>query len=268
LPEPHKDSHPHDDPIFNETYPDILVEAAAGIEAFDTIIVDEGQDFLDTWWNSLLLLLRNEDSSFHIYFDDNQQLWRKTLKLPKEIVNGAMALDLTENVRNTKSIHNLAMRFHPSLGIGYKALSELNIEPEFIPFSSDEREDKVVQKLIENLINNEGILPNSIAILTPLSILEGRSIWRPGNRLGRYLLVHHIQPKPDEIFCSSIRSAKGLEFSVVIMTELSSSKIEEDIIKGDIKNYAPHLYVGLSRARSNLIIMSSREDFERLFTMQ
>lgn len=40
-------------PIFEEVYPNLLLEAAEMTgQQFDAIIVDEGQDFLETWWTS------------------------------------------------------------------------------------------------------------------------------------------------------------------------------------------------------------------------
>ena len=128
------------DPVFKEVYPNALLEAAekAG-QQFDAIIVDEGQDFLETWWTPLLLLLK-EDGVMHVYYDSYQQLWWEQRSLPAEVTDGARSIDLTVNIRNTRSIHDLAMSFHPSHGAGYTALGEKGIDPEFVPISAGKNE--------------------------------------------------------------------------------------------------------------------------------
>ena len=125
LPKPIGDNHEEKDPIFKETYPNLLLEVAGKTgEQFDAIIVDEGQDFLETWWTPLLLLLR-DNGCLHVYYDSHQKLWGPPRDLPTEVTEDAITVDLTENVRNTKSIYNVAMNFHPSHGSGYTALCEV-----------------------------------------------------------------------------------------------------------------------------------------------
>ena len=253
------ENHDLDDPIFNENYTNIFLEVVTEIgEQFDAIIIDEGQDFLDAWWTPLLLLLK-DTGYLHVYYDTRQQLWGIPRNLPKEITDNAVSIDLTENVRNTKPIHNLAMKFHLSRGRGYKALSKGGIDPEFIPICDNETERQVVQRVVEQLVSTENVPTFDIAILTPLSLKEGNSLWKPGKTLlGSYLLVHHLHPDTSQIFCSSIRSAKGLEFPVVIITELWSSGISNKTVD----YYSAQLYVGISRARSHLIIISDKKIFD------
>lgn len=247
------------DPVFSTVYPDLLVDVAVKVgEQFDALIVDEGQDFLDSWWLPLQLLLK-ENGVFHVYYDSRQRLKAGPQDLPADVKKDATFLELTENVRNTRPIHNLAMKFHLSHGAGYKSLSRGGTEPEFIPVPSGSREPQVVREVVERLIT-EGIPPCDIAILTPLSLRTGKSLWKPDETMvGRYRLVHHLNPGPHEIFCSSVRSAKGLEFPVVILTELHSP-----VIRDEVKDLAAHLYVGISRARSHLIVISEPSAFARL----
>ena len=43
---------------------------------FDPIIVDEAQDFEDTWWIPLPDLLKEPDNGvFYVFFDDNQRIY-------------------------------------------------------------------------------------------------------------------------------------------------------------------------------------------------
>lgn len=252
---------PKNDPLFVRILPDILLESAehAGIR-FNTIIVDEGQDFLENWWTSLLLLLE-DDGCLHVYYDSHQQLWGAPNRLPAEVTQGAVSIDLTENVRNTRSIHDLAMKFHPSRGAGYKALVELGTDPEFVPVPRERKEHQILRTVLERLTEDEKVPADEIAVLTPLSIVDGNSAWKPGKTLiGKYRLVHYLNPRPNEIFCSSIGAAKGLEFPVVIITEVHSPAIAEEI-----SDYMAQLYVGVSRGRSHLIVLSAQGAFEKLW---
>ena len=129
-----------------------------------------------------------------------------------------------------------------------------------MPVPSHEKEHEVVRRILEQLVNDEKIAPSDIAILTPLSLVRGNSYWKPDKTLlGRFRLVHHLNPAPNEIFCSSISAAKGLEFPVVILTELHSPAI-----KDEVSDYPAYLYVGVSRARSHLVVTGDRQDLERL----
>lgn len=66
---------------FNAIDPDVLVDATNVLHApdanpdllYDAIIVDEGQDFEDTWWIGLLDILKDPEAG--IFFDDNQRIF-------------------------------------------------------------------------------------------------------------------------------------------------------------------------------------------------
>lgn len=258
LPNPLGKTHAETDPIFKEVYPAMLLDIVEKVgSVFDAIIVDEGQDFLDNWWLPLLLLLK-QAGSLHVYYDTRQQLWGPPRDLPPEVTTDAQLLNLNENVRNTKPIHDMAMRFHPSRGEGVRALVGSGTEPEFCPVLPGETEGGAVRRVLETLISQEKVQLGDIAILTPLSLVDGRSQWHAGRTLlGRYRLVHSLKLAPNDVFFSSIGAAKGMEFPVVILTELYSPGVQTEI-----RDFADAMYVGISRARSHLICISDRETWE------
>lgn len=251
---------PEADKFFQETLPDLLFGAATVLgEQFDAIIVDEGQDFQASWWPPLELLLR-ANGAFHIYYDTRQRMSGRATPFPESVSRDALSIDLVENVRNTKLIHDLAMRFHRTGGKDYTALCQIGVEPEFVQMQGGETEHHAVARVVGNLVERERIPAADVAILTPLSIADGTSSWRPEATLvGRYRLVHRLQTRPHEVFCSSIQAAKGLEFPVVVMTELSALTSGKDP-----SELAAAMYVGLSRARSHLILMISQDEFSLL----
>lgn len=250
------------DPIFETEYPELLVQSAEKMGLrFDAIVVDEAQDFLGSWWTSLLLLLA-EEGCMHVYLDGHQNLRGDASKLPDEITANAMTLDLTENVRNTKAIHDLAMTCHPSRGRKYKALCEVGVEPQYVAVEDGKTEHQALSALIDKLTRKDGVASADIAVLTPLSISEGKSNWRPGETLvGKFRLVHDLKPAPHEIFCSSVASAKGLEFPVVIMTEIDAEQESDSA-------FLQRMYVGLTRARSVLYVLTSEAKFREAVTFR
>ena len=66
-----------DEKFFSRQLPEALMEAADALEvSYHAIVVDEGQDFRDSWWLPLQMLLRDPDNGIlYIFFDDNQRLY-------------------------------------------------------------------------------------------------------------------------------------------------------------------------------------------------
>jgi hypothetical protein len=96
---------------FTEKAPDLLMDYLAIIRTpksgaqdklFDAIIVDEAQDFEDTWWLPLPDLLKDpEQGIFYVFFDNNQRLYAQISNIPME----GEPFYLDENCRNTRHIH-------------------------------------------------------------------------------------------------------------------------------------------------------------------
>ena len=69
---------------------------------FDALIVDEAQDFEDTWWIALTEILKSpEKGVMYVFFDDNQQLYQQISNIPIT----SPPFPLVDNCRNTQNIH-------------------------------------------------------------------------------------------------------------------------------------------------------------------
>ena len=68
---------------YNEAVlPDMLMKAVDETgPMFDAIIVDEGQDFKETYWIALASLLNEKEGIFYVFYDDNQNLYGGTASL-------------------------------------------------------------------------------------------------------------------------------------------------------------------------------------------
>ena len=88
---------------FERRLAETLKEAARLLRRrYDAIIVDEAQDFYETWWIALLGLLVNiEHSILYLFADDNQRIYAGTSELPLD----TPPYLLTRNCRTTQCIH-------------------------------------------------------------------------------------------------------------------------------------------------------------------
>jgi hypothetical protein len=233
---------------FFEQAADLLADATSILQApdanpnhlYDAIIVDEGQDFDDTWWIGLLDALKDtENGIFYVFFDDNQRLFTQISQIPLD--GGPLLLD--ENLRNTQHIHE---RLKPySSDADMQCIGPEGRPVEIIAAPDQKAERRELQRVLHRLVNEEGIPVEDIIILTPAS--TKRSQWQNDDQLGNFILTWNLETEmPMAARICTIHSYKGLESPVVILTEL-------DALREEIANQL--LYVGLSRARHHAVII-------------
>ena len=86
--------------------PDCLIQACERLppeQKFDSVIVDEGQDFQDLWWTSLDDVFRDPANKgcYYVFYDPNQNLFVEKPMIPAEL---GSPFELPVNCRNTVSI--------------------------------------------------------------------------------------------------------------------------------------------------------------------
>ncbi len=169
---------PRGSDFYNEA-PELLVDAASILHApdadpdllYDAIIVDEGQDFEDTWWIGLLDTLKDPDMGiFYVFFDDNQRIFTQISQIPMD----GEPLYLDENLRNTRHIHE---RLRPYI----RDSDVMCVGPQGRPVAiisaqSAHEQRRALQSVLHQLVQVEGVAPEDIIILTPAS--EKRSQWK------------------------------------------------------------------------------------------
>lgn len=240
IPQPHKSSE------FYEQAAELLLDATNILHApgadpallYDAIIVDEGQDFEDTWWIGLQDCLKDrEDGVFYIFFDDNQRIFSQLSQVPLD----SEPLYLDENLRNTRHIHE---RLKP-----YSRDADIQcVGPEGRPveiIAAGQEQQRELQRVLHRLVSEEGVPAEDIVILTPSG--EKRSQWQPDKQLGNFIITWQLDTEmPMAARVCTIHSYKGLESPVVILTELHAlhSGTRDQL-----------LYVGLSRARHHAVVI-------------
>lgn len=233
---------------FTALAPDLLVDATRILHApdadpaalYDAIIVDEGQDFEDTWWIGLLDTLKDAETGvFYVFFDDNQRIFTQISNVPME--NPPLYLD--ENLRNTQHIHERLKPYARDTDV--HCIGPEGRPVEIIPAADKIAERRELQRVLHRLVNEEGIPVEHIVILTPAG--EKRSQWKTDDQLGNFIITWQLDTEmPMTARVCTIHSYKGLESPVVILTELHA-------LHPDTRDQL--LYVGLSRARHHVIVI-------------
>ena len=221
---------------------------------FDSIVIDEGQDFLPEFWLPIEWLLRDsKESHLFVFHDQNQSLYTQSQSIPIQDV----PFLLTFNCRNTMPIHKCAYRYyHGEPTDGRRELHGAPIESIHGP--SIGAQARSVQAQVTQLLDREGIQPEQIAVLvcgepkaSYYSHLKELSLPRATGWIVEGVAADR------GVRVDTVRRFKGLEADVVFLWGLDAlSKVDEREI----------MYVGLSRAKSRLTVVGSRESCEKILS--
>lgn len=243
---------------YDTVLPEMLMDAIDELgPQYDAIIVDEGQDFLDKWWEILFFLLRDQERGiFYVFYDSNQNIYRRKETL-KNLIGGEPFI-LNENCRNTHAIHEVVKAFYhdPASLLCHGPEGR---PPEIFYFSTPHEQESLVRKVLHRLTHDEKVAPHHIVLLTTRS--PEKTLFHPGRKIGNHILMEKDDTRwrSTNIRVSSVHRFKGLESRVVILTGLEDN---------DPKWLMPLLYVACSRARTHLIVVAhqrSRAQIDAIF---
>ncbi len=234
--------------IFNEDFPDALSQAIVLRPdlKYDAIIVDEGQDFQDTWWLALEECLQEgQNSIFYVFYDDNQRIYPNRGGIPSDL----QFFPLTENVRNTRTIHRALVTYYQGDSTAQsRGPVGRSIEIHSCSTTSDLR--KLLQHVLYKLIVIEQLTASDIVVLTPKALT--RSALSSLRLDGNFKLVEKPSGQQHEILYSTVYSFKGLERAVVIIVELEDEVFSTEMARDAL------CYVAFSRPRSHLILLGQQ----------
>ncbi|MBY0552605.1 MAG: NERD domain-containing protein [Candidatus Obscuribacterales bacterium] len=217
---------------------------------FDAVVVDEAQDFHTDWWTALdECLIEGANGTLYIFLDDNQNLYRRDPVLPANVI----PIELDENIRNTQPIFHVVNKHYSSTDgrrISPRGPAGRQVEKHVYDAKADW--EAKLNKVMNRLIVDEQIRPSDVVVLTPRRLDRSRLFTL---NLEKVKLTKSTEPvRGQSIACSTIHGFKGLESDVVVITEL-----EDDLLKWKREDLSSLLYTGMSRARSHLIILSSKD---------
>ena len=222
---------------YEERLPAQMRELAAHLgeeQKFDAIIVDEAQDFSAAWWPPTLACLRDQETGrLYAFLDEAQRVFERHGEVPIPLP----PIVLDENIRNTRQIAQV----FGSLGAWQARYRGMDGPPvRFVQCSPDEavhEADAQVDRLL-----GEGWQPGQIALL----------VTGTRHQLQKEMLDYHGWDgywdaffAGDDVFYGHVLGFKGLERPVVVLA-----------VNGirDQSRSREYLYVGLSRARTCLVV--------------
>ena len=199
--------------------------------AYDALVVDEAQDFADSWWPPLLASLRTQ--RLFVAGDEQQTVFAGRSGRPDLEL---FALSLDENVRNTEQIASV---FGPLARDRMRFLGGVGPPVRLVACSSQESHD-TADRVVGELLG-EGVAPRHIAVLTTLSRHQMHR-WAE-SELGKDGYWDGCWME-DEVFYGTVMGFKGLERPVVVLAVDGF----HDGVSRDV------MYAGLSRARDRLVV--------------
>ncbi|AXT85115.1 nuclease [Aeromicrobium sp. A1-2] len=217
-----------------------LVRGREWGDLFDAIVIDEAQDFADSWWPVVLEALKYEDSGLYVFTDEGQRIFQRFGDSPA----GLVPLILDRNLRNTKQI---SQAFSPMAPNRLRVSQHEGEDVRFVECEHDvalDRADDMVDRLID-----EGWQPSDIAVLTT----GPRHPEQKARQEAGWEAYWDSFWDKDQVFYGHVSGFKGLERPAVILAVNEQPGRDRA---------TERLYVGLSRARDLLVVCGDPEHVE------
>lgn len=218
------------------------VEDYPEIWNFDSVIIDEGQDFTDSQIKSLREITLLRDGHFYVFYDKNQLVQQRNMLTWLDYMD--CRLVLTINCRNTKRIAETSLA---PLDIN-EVKMRITVDGDIPVFHHSLNKEDFLSWIHNRikLYNGEGIDLNNIVIITTKTI--EKSILKGTEKIGKYY-IGNIAKEGTVLFTTS-RKFKGLEADVIILIDVDAETFNSEEARRVF-------YVGASRAKSYLEIISS-----------
>lgn len=239
-----------------------------GDGAFDTVIVDEGQDLGKNEWAIAMRAAakgRGRKRRMWIFADERQGFWEKR-KVPAAVERRALKYNLGRAYRCPPGIQALAdayagRRAADGDGDGdeqarFEAIaSEIADRTIRIVVCGDKDIDlhRAVGRELKALKTKDGFGDGDIAVLSLRGMMYPGNIMRQGS-LGGYPLAQATDPeRRDRIVCDTFLRYKGLERPVVVVADVDPA----------VRRYQVRMNIAASRAFGALRVVVSRSALAR-----
>lgn len=229
-----------------------LVSRAHGYKKYDSIIVDEGQDFdEDMGLTSRLFLVNDYNSNLYVFYDLDQNVFQHKHE-------NAFAIDyppfiLRYNIRNTGCIYKCAVS---TTGLGKDTVANqlLGVDPDIRQYNNVLQCINELTNIVNRLTQKEFVSTRSIVILSDSPF--NRSILATETRIGSFSISFDDlrDIKDTEICFKTAEEFKGLEADVVIYLKNDYSECVYDEIA------RRRDYVAFTRARYYLYVLHTKRN--------
>jgi len=225
-------------PIPETEIAEVILDYSKKDFPYDSVIIDEGQDFPELCIEALENCTRK---SFYVFYDKNQLVQKN--KLPEWLEQAECRLKLHKNCRNTKQIAETVAR---SVKISDMKLPSYPVEGVCKPIfkiAKFAETQNAIKSLLRKIVSS-GIKKERIAILTVRTERD--------SRLTGITTIdgHEIANKPGNgMLFTTIRKFKGLEADAVIVIDVTVETFMSEELRRDF-------YVGISRAKQYLCVVA------------
>jgi hypothetical protein len=235
--------------FYERALPEALLEAVSVKEELklDAVVVDEGQDFRDSWLTILRLCLKDSECGlFYVFHDDNQKIYSHSSTWLKELPQARY--QLTRNLRNTRAIHLCVKPWY-----GGKAIRSAG--PEGVPVEwhvAKRKEDltAMVKGAVTDLIGRQKVPMGDIAILTGGRV-DGNPVASRGMVSG-HAFVSGGKSSNGRLVFDTVRRFKGLDRPVVLLIDV------EELTEPEL------VYVALTRPSVLLMVFGTQAAVDRI----
>jgi ATP:corrinoid adenosyltransferase len=249
-----------DDTFWKEGVSELLLEAIYSLgrkSKFDTIIVDETQDFIGEWLIPTTELW-NESGKFIMFGDENQAVFGGQVFEHKQVVKFV----LQDNCRNTKQVAILCNKILKSAGVDVDQES-VNFLPEgntprlFRWESSGDRKSEAMAQIQQ--WKSEKLSFNQVVVLSPWQEKNCLGIGQEDKTIDGIPFTRNLDTwrKGKACLFETIKGFKGLEADAVILVDLT------EINTGFTLQDA---YIACSRAKHELLIIPANIEASNLFS--
>lgn len=211
-----------------------IAEQLPESQRFDSIIVDEAQDFADHWWHPLMKALKDEETGgLYVYSDENQRIFARFGQPPVPLV----PLVLDHNLRNTQQI---AKAFGPLAPMRMQLRGGQGVDVTFVPCATEDAIGAADDQV--DLLLDQGWKPQHVALLTVGSRHPAQAeLQQSRGHVGYWQSFW----EEDDVFYGHVLGCKGLERKAVVLcvNPKSTDRAKE------------MLYVGMSRATDQLVVV-------------
>ena len=212
---------------------------------FDTIVLDERQDFNDEWMEIIEKLLVDENSKILCVADPNHDLYDRGFFMPEGGSPWALA-ELRINCRNTREIAEFVRNF----GGGIPASASPEGDPVKIITVKDEAEFiESVITAVRRAYVAQGSNAAEVVVITGTA--AERNLFY-NLQSAEFKFCKWEDRSEMLVACETVKRAKGIEASHVILATLDEGIRDNE------------LYVGASRSRTDLVIIGPKSFEDRL----
>lgn len=245
--------------LYSEKYPffgNLAVQSNPNFEAFDTLVIDEAQDLITPdnldFFDEILAGGLN-GGKWAIFADFHRQAIYSNLSGPqmlqciKERAPYFTDYKLRINCRNTKKIGEETAAISGFNKPPFLASDIEGIPVDYIFYENRDNQINRIESILSKLAY-EGIAPRKITVLSPVAIQKScfDSLLASGKVEVEEISSSFFDPEFNKITFSTIHSFKGLENSVIVLTDV------ENLTSVSARSL---LYVGMSRARQRLYML-------------